>query len=213
MGRRALRKPDPTLDLSPYLRTVDELPRPFDQRRLFERAAPLEVELGSGKGLFIQTAAAEFPDRNFLGIEVIGKYAQHAAARLAKHGLTNAMMVRGDGLPVFRELLPTAGVAAVHVYFPDPWWKKRHRKRRVMNDAFARDVVRILPSGGQLHFWTDVKEYFDNALAMLAGHPELQGPLTVAERPAEHTLDYRTHFERRMRLHDKPVYRSQYIRA
>ncbi len=75
------------------------------------------------------------------------------------------------------------------------------------------DIQRTLRVGGLLHFWTDVHEYFNATLDMLRGATQLEGPLTVDESPAEHDLDYRTHFERRMRLHDEPVYRSQYRRC
>jgi tRNA (guanine-N7-)-methyltransferase len=213
MGRRALRKLDPALDLSRHLKTEDSLPRPWDAAALFEAAAPLEIEVGSGKGLFIQRASTALPEHNFLGIEIAGKYTRHAAARLAKREAPNAVMVRGDALRIFREVLPAAAAVAVHVYFPDPWWKKRHHKRRVMNDAFVADVIRVLAPGGSLHFWTDVGEYYERTLELLGRFPELSGPRSVAEQPAAHSLDYRTHFERRMRLHDKPVYRSEYVRV
>jgi tRNA (guanine-N7-)-methyltransferase len=139
MGRRALRKIDPALDLSPFLKTPDELPRPFCANTLFGRDAPLEVEVGSGKGLFISSAAIANSDHNFLGIEVSHKYARFAAARLARNGLSNAVMIDGDAVPLLREWLPDASVAAVHVYFPDPWWKKRHEKRRVLQEPFLKD--------------------------------------------------------------------------
>jgi tRNA (guanine-N7-)-methyltransferase len=208
MGRRALRKIDPQLDLSRYLKTFEELPNPLDGEALFGHVAPLEVEVGSGKGLFMASAAAAHPERNFLGLEIAARYAEHAAARLARRGLTNATMVSGDALRVFRELISTGALAAVHVYFPDPWWKARHRKRRVMNEAFVADIQRVLEPGGELHFWTDVEEYFQTTLELLAAKTQLQGPIAVPEKLPEHDLDYRTHFERRMRLHHEAVYRS-----
>ncbi len=164
MGRRALPKVDPSLDLARHLRTLTDLPSPWDACAIFGRNAPLEVEVGSGKGLFLQNAAVGTPEHDFLGVEVAHKYARFAASRLAKKGLTNAVMIDGDGLRLFRELLPAASLAAVHVYFPDPWWKARHHKRRVMNESFLEDVFRTLQSGGKLHFWTDVKDYYDSAL-------------------------------------------------
>jgi tRNA (guanine-N7-)-methyltransferase len=210
MGRRALRKIDPALDLSRYLKTFDELPNPWNETALFGRSAPLEVEVGSGKGLFMGSAAEAHPERNFLGLEIAARYAEYAAARLAKKGLTNAVMMSGDALRVFRELLPDRSLAAVHVYFPDPWWKARHRKRRVMNEALVADIERTLQPGGELHFWTDVEEYFQTTLELLAAKSRLEGPQPVPEKPPEHDLDYRTHFERRMRLHHAAVYRSLY---
>jgi tRNA (guanine-N7-)-methyltransferase len=98
----------------------------------------------------------------------------------------------------------------VHVYFPDPWWKARHRKRRVMNAAFVADIQRVLIGEGKLHFWTDVEEYYHSALEILAGHTRLTGPFAVEEQPAAHDLDFRTHFERRMRLSGLPVYRAEF---
>ena len=210
MGRRALRKIDPELNLSRHLKTWDELPQPWNAAALFGRDAPLEVEVGSGKGLFLVSAAGAAADHNFLGVEIAAKYARFSAARLAKRQLSNAVVLSGDALRLFRELLPDDSLAAVHVYFPDPWWKKRHHKRRVMNEPFLKDVVRTLAPGGRLHFWTDVEEYFEETLALIAAHTPLVGPLPVEERPADHDLDFRTHFERRMRLGGLPVYRSEF---
>jgi tRNA (guanine-N7-)-methyltransferase len=213
MPRRSPRKVDATLDLSRHLRVFEQLPQPWNATEVFAAEQPLEVELGTGKGLFLSDAAAANPGSNFLGLEVAGKFAQYAAARLARRGLTNACVVSGDGLRVFREILPDASCQAVHVYFPDPWWKARHRKRRVVCPAFLADARRTLVLGGRLHFWTDVEEYFQTSLELLAETPGFAGPLSVPERQPEHDLDYRTHFERRMRLHGEPIYRSEFVRV
>ena len=210
MGRRALRKLDPTLDLSPHFHEAADLPSTFDQADLFEKELPLELEVGSGKGLFLTAAAVNQPAHNFLGIEIARKYARFAAARLAKQKSANAFMICGDALVLFRQWFPDASLAAVHVYFPDPWWKKRHKKRRVMNEDFLRDVERTLICGGRLHFWTDVEEYFHTTLELITATVKLEGPLPVAEKPAEHDLDYRTHFERRTRKSELPVYRAEF---
>lgn len=210
MPRRALRKPDSALDLSFHLKTIDDMPSPWNASQLFPHDLPLEVEVGSGKGLFLNSAAKQNPAHNFLGVEIAAKYARHAAAKLAKNGYKNAVMLSGDSQRLFVEFLPDQSLVAVHVYFPDPWWKKRHHKRRVMNERFVGEIHRTLCPGGSLHFWTDVRERYDEILELIAAHTPFVGPLEVAERQAEHDLDYRTHFERRMRLTDQPVYRAEF---
>ena len=213
MGRRALRKTDPSIDLTGHLKTFEQLPNPWDVAALFGRAAPLEVEVGSGKGLFLRSTAALRPEVDFLGIEVVRKYAEFTAAALAKRGLCNARIACADALRIFHELIPDDSLAAVHVYFPDPWWKKRHRKRRVMRESLLRDVERSLLPGGSLHFWTDVQEYFEITLELLPTCTALEGPLPVPETPAEHDMAYRTHFERRVRLASEPVYRAEFRKS
>ncbi|WP_254510732.1 tRNA (guanosine(46)-N7)-methyltransferase TrmB [Anatilimnocola floriformis] len=217
MGRRALPKIDPTLDLATHLVETTDVPKPFDPVAMFGRSAPLEVEVGSGKGLFMLSASGANPEHNFFGIEVAKKYSRFAASRLSRAGRTNAKMACGDALAFFREAIVDSSLHAVHVYFPDPWWKKRHRRRRVLNESFLQDVIRTLIPGGKLHFWTDVEEYYQSTLELIAQLPpnpagKLQGPLAVPETPAEHDLDFRTHFERRTRLHELPVYRSEFLK-
>lgn len=213
MGRRALPKIDPQLDLSTCFYSLDDLPDPWNPAALFPNDAPLEIEVGSGKGLFLQNAAQQNPNHNFLGIEVAYKYARFCAARFVKRDIPNAVAVHGDGLRLFREMIPSDSLEAVHVYFPDPWWKKRHHGRRVLNEEFLKDVHRTLKPEGYLHFWTDVKDYFDATLELIADHVPLSDPIEIAEREAEHDLDYLTHFERRTRLNKDPVYRAKFKKA
>jgi tRNA (guanine-N7-)-methyltransferase len=212
MPRRALRKVDPSIELTRQCKTFEELPRPWQPETLFGRQAPLEVEIGSGKGLFLRTAAAARPDVDFLGIEIAVPYARFAAGGLARRGLCNAVVVIGDAALVLSEVLPDASVAAVHVYFPDPWWKRRHKKRRVLQEGLIRDVARVLRPGGMLHLWTDVREYFDTALGLIREVPQFSGPLPVPETPSTGDMDFRTHFERRTRLHGEPVYRAMFCK-
>ena len=210
MGRRALRKVDPSLDLSRHFGAIEELPEQWDARELFAAPAPLEIDVGCGKGMFVLGAALAAPDRNWLGIEVSRKYARFSAARLARRGLENAFALHGDAERLFAERLTDESVAGVHVYFPDPWWKKRHHRRRIMNARFVTQIQRVLTPGGRLHFWTDVKDYFDLGLETLAEGTRLTGPLPVDERSPLATLEYRTNFERRTRLHNEPVYSAEF---
>lgn len=208
MPRRPPRKPDPSLDLSGHLLELAALPAPLDPQSLFPQPAPIEMEVGSGKGLFLSTASAARSDLNFLGVEISGGYARLCASKLAAQRATNARIVHGDATYLARSLLPDACLAAIHVYFPDPWWKARHRKRRVLSDAFLVHAGRVLIPGGHLHVWTDVEEYFHEAMAAAQGTGLFSAARTVEARPAAHDLDYRTHFERRTRLAGAPVWRA-----
>ena len=213
MGRRSLPRVDKNIDLRDYLFDLSEMADSWTPLELFTQPTNLEVEVGSGKGLFLQTAAKDHPDRCFVGVEIAGKYARFAAAKLARQGLLNAKVLHGDAMQLFAKHLRTESVACVHVYFPDPWWKKRHFKRRIMNDVFLQDVQRTLRPHGELHFWTDVEEYFHLSLQQVRQSTQLHGPYDVEERPAVHDLDYHTHFERRMRKHNQAVYRSRFLKA
>ncbi len=211
MGRRALKRIDPKLDLSTHFKVPAELPAAWDPLALFGRDAPVEVEVGSGKGLFLAAAAANQPETNFLGIEIGPRYAQFAASRLAARSAgQRSDGDAGDAMILFPTYIPADALAAVHTYFPDPWWKARHKKRRVLSESFLKDIERVLKPDGVFHFWTDVQEYFETTLEALARVTGLVGPLPVSEKPAEHDLDYRTHFERRTRLSGLPVYRSEF---
>ena len=210
MTRRAVRAIPATVDLSRFLKTPDELPVPWNSAAIFGRSAPLELEIGSGKGLFIRSAAERCPQHDFLGIEIGPKYARFSAAGIAKRSLPNAVMVCGDAADILEESIPGNALEAVHVYFPDPWWKRAHRKRRVLRTAVLQLIERRLRSGGSLHFWTDVEEYFRTTLTLLAQTTTLQGPFEVPQREAEHDFDYQTHFERRTRLHGDAVFRAEF---
>ncbi len=211
MGRRSLPKIDRSISIAGHYVELEELQPPWDADEFFDGTGDLEIELGSGKGLYLLNASGTFPERRFLGVEIAKKYARFAAYRLAKHERDNARIIRGDAMQFMREFVADDSVSAVHVYFPDPWWKERHRRRRVINPQMVADIQRVLRRGGQLHFWTDVEEYFETVCDLIAEHSNLQGPLAVAEQPASHDMDFRTHFERRMRLNDHPVFRSEFV--
>lgn len=210
MGRRALRKIDAGRDLHDHLKAPGDLPDVWTSTTVFGNRHPLELEVGSGKGLFMSTASTAYPQRNFLGIEVSRKYARFAASRLARSSCANAIMIHGEAVALIHQHVPDGSVGAVHIYFPDPWWKKRHKKRRIMNRQFVQDIQRVLAPDGVLHFWTDVEEYFCTSLDLIARSTGLKGPVEVPERPSQHDLDFRTHFERRTRLHHLRVYRAEF---
>ena len=213
MGRRALPKINPDVQINEHLGFVEHLEKPFDPQSLFPKRQPLELEIGSGKGHFVLQSAKRNPDRNYLGNEIAKKYARFGAYRLAKHEITNGRILSGDGLLLFREFLPDACAEDVHVYFPDPWWKERHRRRRVMQPSFIEDVYRVLAASGRLHFWTDVEQYFEETIELVAQCDRFSEPQPVEPNTPEHDMDYQTHFERRMRLNGHDVFRTKFLKV
>src|SRR5262249_50332786 len=145
-------------------------PAPLDWRTVFGNDNPVEVEIGFGKGLYLVRVAQESPATNFLGIEVVRKYQLFTATRLAKRGLRNVRLALADARWFLKARVPPASLQAIHVYYPDPWWKKRHHKRRVFTAEFAAACERCLRPGGRLYVVTDVAEYFQLITGLVAGH-------------------------------------------
>ncbi|MDR0338220.1 MAG: tRNA (guanosine(46)-N7)-methyltransferase TrmB [Planctomycetaceae bacterium] len=213
MARRAVRTISEHLDLSRVLKKPEEFPTPWDSKTVFGRCAPLELEIGSGKGLFLRRVADQFPEHDFIGVEIGQKYARFSAAGLCNRNNNNAVIVCGDAAQFLKEQIPDNFLEAVHVYFPDPWWKRAHRKRRILRLEVLQLIEQRLRPEGMFHFWTDVEEYFLSTLKLLATGTSFLGPFEVPEKEAEHDFDYKTHFERRTRLHGEKVYRTTFRKS
>jgi tRNA (guanine-N7-)-methyltransferase len=200
-------------DLAPYFFTLGDVPpAPLHLAELFGNENPVEVEVGTGRGLFLVNAGTTCPETNFLGIEYDFKEARRAARRLQKRGLANVRILGADAKIVLPRSLPDACAKSLHVYFPDPWWKRRHKRRRVFNAEFLVQAARILEPGGLLHAWTDVEEYFGVMTALVAANPALAALPPPAERQAAHDMDYHTSFERKKRKLGLPIFRARWIR-
>jgi tRNA (guanine-N7-)-methyltransferase len=185
---------------------------PLQWNAVFGNDHPVEVEVGCGKGLFLITAAQAHPATNFLGIEIERKYQLFTATRVAKRGLSNVRLVQADARRFLRDHARDGSVRGLHVYFPDPWWKKRHHKRRVFTLDFAAQCERVLMPRGWLRVATDVEEYFRIITELLRGRPGLRGePWPEPETPTA-DLAYFTNFERKARLLGKPIHRVVYER-
>ncbi len=212
MSRRSFVDIQKDLDLSFHLKKVEEIELPWDPCNCFAKKSPLELEIGSGKGLFIKQAAEENPAHNFMGVEISYRYALITAARLCKAGLENAVILQGDAAKVLTDLIPDHSLEAIHVLFPDPWWKKAHRKRRIMRTEVLHSIENKLRFEGKLHFWTDVEEYYLSTLELIAEQTQLQGPFTeeITDPPLEEE-HFNTHFERRTLLKKLPVYRACFL--
>jgi tRNA (guanine-N7-)-methyltransferase len=137
-------------------------------------------------------------------VEIVRKYQLFTATRMAKRELHNVRVCCADAGSLLRDRVMPGTVQAVHVYFPDPWWKKRHHKRRVFTAQFVATVVRALRPGGRLSVATDVEAYYRVMRELIEARPELR-PVTPPV-PAN-DRDYLTNFERKARLVGKPVYR------
>lgn len=200
----------PLEELSPFLLAIPEPQNPFDWRTVFGNDRLVELEIGSGKGLFLLTASQAQPGTNFVGIEIARKYQLFTANRIAKRNLTNVRLACADGRLFLRNLVGDESCQGLHVYFPDPWWKKRHAKRRLWTAEFAADCARVLCPGGRLSIATDVEEYFGVITDLLAQQDRLQPLPEQHEQEREDASDYLTNFERKARLVDQRVFRRVY---
>lgn len=132
---------------------------PVDWADLFGNQRPVEFEIGSGKGTFLVHRAAARPEVNFLGIEWARQYCRYAADRMRRWGLPNVRMLRADAAELFRRRVPEKSLSKVHIYFPDPWPKSKHRKRRIIQPSFVNLIRCKLRIGGTLAVVTDHRDY------------------------------------------------------
>lgn len=155
--------------------------QPLDLAATFGRSAPCIVEIGFGMGDATAQVAAAMPEHDFIGIEVhtpgVGALLKH----LAERGLTNLRIVQHDAVEVLAHMVPPASLAGIHVWFPDPWHKKRHHKRRLIQPAFVQRLVQHLAPGGYLHCATDWQPYAEQMLAVLSAEPGLVNTAAAAE--------------------------------
>jgi tRNA (guanine-N7-)-methyltransferase len=177
---------------------------------VFGNDRPVEIEVGCGKGLFLLTAGQANSATNYLGIEIVRKYQLYAATRLAKRGLHNVRVACADARAFLRDWVGDGSVQAVHVYFPDPWWKTRHHKRRVFTPEFAARCAGVLRPGGRLLVATDVEDYGRLVRRTVAGVPALREVEPPAEHAPAHDMDYPTNFERKFRQQGKTIYRMAF---
>lgn len=166
-----------------------------DLRTAFERQAPLVVEIGFGNGQALATMAANEPDKNFVGIEVHEPGVGRLLRSVEGEGLDNVRVAMRDAVEVLREQCLPGSLDEVRIYFPDPWPKKRHHKRRLIQSPFLELLATRMATGGRLHLATDWAPYADWMVEALAEVPvfTLQGDPYVG-RPSWRP---RTHFEQR----------------
>jgi tRNA (guanine-N7-)-methyltransferase len=175
-------------------------------RQVFGNDRPIAVEIGPGRGEFLIDAARRAPAWNFFAIEHSASRAAEVAARLRRAGITNARVLGADATCLL-ELVPERSVSAFYVLFPDPWWKRRHHKRRLMTPRFVAALRRALCPGGTMELITDVEEYFGLAGEALGGDPGLE---VVADPPAR---DLQTSFARKAVRRGATIHHCVYRRC
>jgi tRNA (guanine-N7-)-methyltransferase len=184
---------------------VDKTPKPIVWAELFGNDHPVEMEIGMGKGTFITEQAKARPDVNFFGIEWARWYWRYCSDRLRRNQCFNARTVRAEANFFLTEFVQDASLSVLHVYFPDPWPKARHHKRRLVQDPFMRQVERVLTPGGQVRIVTDHQEYFEHIEPVVKN-----SKLTVVDysRPgsANEGEFVGTNFERKYRREGRPFY-------
>ncbi|MBE7461384.1 MAG: tRNA (guanosine(46)-N7)-methyltransferase TrmB [Zoogloeaceae bacterium] len=167
----------------------------LDLDAAFGRRAPKILEIGFGMGETTAAIAAAHPENDYLGIEVHTPGVGSLLKLIGERGLANLRLIQHDAVDVLRNMIPPASLDGAHIFFPDPWPKKRHHKRRLVQTDFVALLASRLKPGGYLHLATDWQEYAEQMLAVLCAEPQLENTAAgYAARP-----DYRpqTKFETR----------------
>jgi tRNA (guanine-N7-)-methyltransferase len=151
-----------------YLRT-EELPKPVDWSAIFGNDNPLALEIGCGIGDFIVKTAADYPDWNFIAIDFYNKGCWKTCRRIDRTGLKNVRVLRVEARGFIAELIAKESLAAVYINCPDPWPKKKHRKRRLVNLHFMKFLQDYMALDADFYFSTDFDDYGTGVAEMLAG--------------------------------------------
>lgn len=172
--------------------------QPLDWAQIFGRTAPVVLEIGFGMGESLVTMAQQSPETDFVGIEVHPPGIGNILQRIDQEQITNLKVLRGDAVLLLRDLIPHGSLTRVQIYFPDPWPKKRHHKRRLVQAPFAALAARKLLPGGYLHAATDWPDYAEQMEAVLSADRSFENAQENKTRPV-------TKFERRGRGLGHPV--------
>ncbi|MCK4751809.1 MAG: tRNA (guanosine(46)-N7)-methyltransferase TrmB [Planctomycetes bacterium] len=179
----------------------------IDFKYIFGRSAPVHIEVGSGKGTFLLNQAQAEPQINFLGIEWANKYYRHAVDRIGRWEIKNVRIIRADAAKFLPEFVPDDSVDCFHIYFPDPWPKKRHHKRRLISHQNLEQLLRCLKQEGIIKIATDHAEYFQQIEAVLAAKENCLEEINFLPTSGADTGEWvGTNFERKYIKENRPVY-------
>jgi len=174
---------------------------------IFNNANPVVCEIGSGKGRFLISTAIANPELNYLGIERASKYHRLIRQRVERRGLTNVRLLNADAAHFIQTYVPKLSIHQYYILFPDPWPKKRHRKRRIVTEAFLDQLLPTLIPGGSINYKTDYLDYFEQMLSVSRARPDLieKHCRTISPEQADpEAAD--TNFERKYLLLGRPIY-------
>jgi len=199
---------NPTEKKSVELKTLHS---PLNWKDVFGNDRLVEIEVGSGKGRFLKESAQRNPEVNYVGIERASKYFAKSCERLAKHDITTARLVYCDAPYFLYRHVANQSVSAFHIYFPDPWPKKRHRKRRIFNNSiWISELVRTLNNkSGKIYIATDYKTYFWEIQELFDCHPNFE----YCPKKSTETNYIQTSFEIKYREQGHPIYRAVYAKS
>jgi tRNA (guanine-N7-)-methyltransferase len=164
------------------------------------------LEIGSGKGRFLIASAMEQPDVNFIGIEKSLHYHRVIRERVAKRALRNVRLINYDAFLVLQRMLPTASISEIHIYFPDPWPRKREQKRRIIRAEALQEMRRVLVEGGSGIYVTDHREYFEAAAPVIEQFFRAERRIPGPDDPP------RTNYEAKYRAEGRPIYEIRFLK-
>lgn len=202
----------PVVDLRPYFTALDEIEGMLEWSEVFGNENPVEVDIGCGRAKFLLDSSLSRPETNWIGVELDFSEGRRGAKRLAKRELPNARIIGGDAIQFLSKHVMSHSIDAAHVYFPDPWWKRKHAKRRLFTDSFADLLSHIVKHGGYVHSWTDVGDYFQVISSLMNHHVEFVSEEPPPEPAGVHQEDFLTGFHRRGRLMGATIHRGLWRR-
>jgi tRNA (guanine-N7-)-methyltransferase len=187
--------------------TITDICEPLDWKAIFGNDHPVEIDLGAGDGGFVANRAKTHPETNFLAVERLLGRARKIVKKAFRQNLPNLRVVRLESSYLMHYMIPVASVSIVHLMFPDPWPKRRHHERRVIQPDFVKSVATALRPGGEFRFTTDHSEYFQAALPVINAETGLKsGPLW------DFSTDPHTEFQEEFLAEGRVINRARYLK-
>jgi tRNA (guanine-N7-)-methyltransferase len=187
----------PTQDYPQVSLRLEDLNGRIDFAAIFGRRGPVHVEIGTGRASFLLNQAKNYPEINFLGIEWASRYCRYAVDRVGRWDVANVKIIRTEAATFLSEFIADESVDCFHIYFPDPWPKSRHHKRRFFSETNLNQMMRCLKKGGIIQAATDHAEYFGQIQKLIEGRSDLQIVAFVPAAGAQQGEIVGSNFERK----------------